>query len=144
MRYKGKLITAFVLALMVLVSSIPAFAARKTIIIPPDQIWTQAYSAGTHDPDYSQAGAMLHAVYPYMGGPDLMSRIHCRLENTLAEVISADDYIVLHEGDGDYTPIKIEEGYISTSPIYFKFRGNSGAQASADVSYIATYPYISQ
>lgn len=141
MKCKAKFITSFVLALMVLVSCIPAFAVRQTITIPPDQSWTRGYSAGAHDPNYSSAGAMLHAVYPYLGGIDLMSRIQCRLENTLADVISVQDYVVLYEGASSYTPIRIMEGYIATTPVYFKFRGNSDQQASADVSYIGTYTF---
>ena len=71
-------------------------------------------------------------------GDDNFHVIQCRVTNTYAVSIGTRDFYRLYEGATAYTEITIKEGYLNTSDIFFQFRGNSSAQATAVVSYTGT------
>lgn len=133
-KIKRRIVTAIVLAAMVLATCIPVFSVSEQLIyLPANQIWTKGYGV-SHNIAYSYAGAKCHSVYP-ISGVDDFKRIQCRLSNTLDEVITYASYYVIVEGDSNYTAMRIKEGMLDTQTVFFKFRGNSSAQANAVVSY---------
>lgn len=130
-------VTVLVLAVVLSVSFLPMLAAAYQVIyLPTNRYWTSGYGEA-HDTRYSYAGARCHSVYPY-SGIDNYEKIQCSLRNTYDEVISESTYYTLKETSNSYTQIRIAEGYLDTSTVYFKFRGNSDDQAEAVVSYVGT------
>lgn len=130
-------LAALVVAVMLAVTFVPVFAASyETIHLAPSQYWTKAFGA-THNTNYSLCGAMCHSVSP-ISGDDNFHKIQCRVTNTYAVSIGTRDFYRLYEGATAYTEITIKEGYLNTSDIFFQFRGNSSAQATAVVSYTGT------
>lgn len=51
-------------------------------------------------------------------------------------VVSADSYVVIEEGTGNYN-INLKDGFANTNPVNLQFRGNTNAGAMATVSYYA-------
>lgn len=134
---KRSIITLVVALFLVTVTCIPAFAVSGEYVpIPANQVWTKGYG-DSHDANYNDAGALCSSVYPY-SGVDLFSSIQCRLHDTMDNVISTKDYVVLKEGNGKFTQIEIKDGFIAVPTVYFKFRGNTSSQAQAIVSYVGT------
>lgn len=130
-------VTVLVLAVVLSVSFLPILAAAYQVIyLPTNQYWTSGYGEA-HDTRYSYAGARCHSVYPY-NGTDLFTKIQCSLRNTHDEIISTSETYTLYESSNSYSQIRIAEGYLDTSTVYFKFRGNSDDQAEAVVSYVGT------
>lgn len=130
-------LAALVVAVMLAVTFVPVFAASyETIHLATNQYWTKALGA-THNTNYSLCGAMCHSVSP-ISGDDNFHKIQCRVTNTYAVSIGTRDFYRLTEGATTYTEITIKEGYLNTSNIFFQFRGNSSAQATAVVSYTGT------
>lgn len=130
-------LAALVVAVMLAVTFVPVFAASyETIHLATNQYWTKAFGA-THDTNYLLCGAKCHSVAPY-SGVDLFRRIQCKVANTYGETIGDEDVYTLTEGATDFTEIKIKNGKLNTSAIFFHFRGNSPEQAVAVVSYTGT------
>jgi hypothetical protein len=133
MKNMKKLATIITVLAMAFVMAIPTFAAYKqSIYLPKDQAWVTAGDA-TRSGNYSTVKARCHSVYPDSGA-DFFGKIQCRVTNKNGTEIS-DKIYALDEGDSDYTKITIKEGYLSTSPVTFQFRGNTSAAANAVVSY---------
>jgi len=128
-----RLFTSFVVFIMMLVMAIPVFASayQQTITLPANQVWVQAGDIDRSG-DFSYIRAKCHSVFPG-SGLDLFYTIQCRLVNSSGTEVS--NAYSLDERDSDYTNIYIKEGYLSTSPVYVQFRGNSNAKAYATVSY---------
>lgn len=132
-----KIVSAIVIAVMIVLTLVPSFAASYvTIQLASNRYWTKGYGE-SHDPSYSTCGAMCHSVSPY-SGTDHFHTIQCRVTNTYNETISTSGSYSLSEGASSYQEIKIKEGYLNTNTVYFQFRGNSNSQAIAEVSYIGT------
>ena len=130
-------LAALVVAVMLSVTFVPVFAeGYTTIYLASNQYWSKGYGA-THDTNYLLCGAKCHSVAPY-SGVDLFRRIQCKVANTYGETIGDEDVYTLTEGATDFTEIKIKNGKLNTSAIFFHFRGNSPEQAVAVVSYTGT------
>lgn len=130
-------LAALVVAVMLAVTFVPVFAeGYTTIYLASNQYWSKGYGA-THDTNYLLCGAKCHSVAPY-SGVDLFRRIQCKVANTYGETIGDEDVYTLTEGATDFTEIKIKNGKLNTSAIFFHFRGNSPEQAVAVVSYTGT------
>lgn len=130
-------LAALVVAVMLAVTFVPVFAeGYTTIYLASNQYWSKGYGA-THDTNYLLCGAMCHSVSP-ISGDDNFHVIQCRVTNTYAVSIGTRDFYRLYEGATAYTEITIKERYLNTSDIFFQFRGNSSAQATAVVSYTGT------
>lgn len=130
-------LAALVVAVMLAVTFIPVFAeGYTTIYLAANQYWSKGYGAA-HDTNYLLCGAKCHSVAPY-SGVDLFRRIQCKVANTYGETIGDEDVYTLTEGATDFTEIKIKNGKLNTSAIFFHFRGNSPEQAVAVVSYTGT------
>lgn len=137
MKIGRKLITIFVVIVLLAITCVPVFAASNQVVyLFENQVWTKGYGEA-HDPDYYRCGAMCHSVYPYSGW-DLFSNIQCKVTNTYNEVIAVKPTYTLTEGASSYTEIAIMDGELSTTTVFFHFRGNSSAQAQAIVSYTGT------
>lgn len=90
---------------------------------------------------YSTIGAKCETVYPETGS-DTFKRIQYAadyLDGSSWVTVTADPYGVLEEGASQYTPMKIKEGYLDITTVWFKFRGNTDASACAVVSYNGSY-----
>lgn len=130
-------VTVLVLAVVLSVSFLPILAAANQVIyLPTNQYWTSGYGEA-HDTRYSYAGARCHSVYPF-NDTDFFTSIQCSLRNTYDEIISTSETYTLYESSYGYSQIRIAEGYLDTSTVYFKFRGSSNYQAEAVVSYVGT------
>ena len=130
-------LAALVVAVMLAVTFVPVFAeGYTTIYLAANQYWSKGYGAA-HDTNYYFCGAKCHSVAPY-SGVDLFRRIQCKVANTYGETIGDEDVYTLVEGATDFTEIKIKNGKLNTSAIFFHFRGNSPEQAVAVVSYTGT------
>ena len=130
-------LAALVVAVMLAVTFVPVFAeGYTTIYLASNQYWSKGYGA-THDTNYYLCGAKCHSVAPY-SGVDLFRRIQCKVANTYGETIGDEEVYTLTEGATDFTEIKIKNGKLNTSAIFFHFRGNSPEQAVAVVSYTGT------
>ena len=138
MKIKKGIITTMIVLIIIVITCTPVLAASyKVVYLHAGQVWTQGYGEA-HDTNYSYVGAMCHSVYPY-SGPDYFTKIQCKVTNTYDNVITTSSHYVLSENASNYTSMKIAEGYLATSTVYFHFRGNSQEQAQAIVSYIGTY-----
>lgn len=132
-----KFISAMVVTFMIVLTVVPSFAASyQTIFLAANQYWTKGYGEN-HDVNYSRCGARCHSVSPY-SGTDNYHVIQCKVEDTYGETISTENYYRLNESATDYKKITIKEGKLNSSSVYFRFRGNSDAQAMAVVSYVGT------
>lgn len=131
------LISAAVVAVMIVLTVVPAFAASyQTIHLASNQYWTEGYGA-SHNTNYSKCGAMCHSVAPY-SGTDRFHTIQCKVTNTYDETITVNNTYSLTESASSYSKFTIKEGKLNTSTVYFHFRGNSNDQALAVVSYTGT------
>jgi hypothetical protein len=108
----------------------------QTIYLPPNQAWTTAGS-GNRSGNFSFVIARTHAVYP-VGGADHFTKCQCKITNTSGTTICKSSYYTLYETSGSYTHIPIKEGYLNTTTVKFKFRGNTSDDAYANVSYSAS------
>ena len=139
MRHRSIVITIAMLAFMLIIACIPAFAGDAHLVnIPTNQAWV---SGGNeyHDTGYSHAGAKNISVTP-VSGIDLFANIRCRILNSNGTVIlnSTNGYTVIAEGLST-SPLPIKNGYYNTSIIYFQYSGNSNAAAYAIVQNFGTY-----
>ncbi|MGN0254547.1 MAG: hypothetical protein ACI4D6_01005 [Chordicoccus sp.] len=131
--FKKKLITLLIASVMVLVTALPAVAeANKVLSLPANQVWVTAGNA-SRSGNFSYVSARCHSVYPN-SGMDTFSTIQCRVANTRGTIISDKTYL-LSESAATYTEVKLKEGYLSSNPVRFDFRGNTSAAAGAVVSY---------
>ena len=64
-----------------------------------------------------------------------IKKIQCKIVDTSGTRVCVNAYYILNENSTSNTKIPIRDGYLSTTPVYFKFRGNSDAEAYAIVSY---------
>ena len=131
------LLAVITVVVMITVTCMPVLAASNQLVsLAADQIWTKGYGEA-HDPAYLHCGAGCHSVYPY-SNTDLYTKIQCKVTNTYNVTIAAAPTYTLRESDTWYTPIPLMDGYLTTSTVYFHFRGNTSAQAQAIVSYVGT------
>lgn len=137
MKVGRKLITIFVVVVMLAITCVPVFAASyQNVYLPEGQFWTKGYGQA-HDPNYMRCGARCHSVSP-TSGTDYFTKIQCKVTNTYDEVITTSPTYVLTEEAPIYTSIYIMDGHLAITTVYFHFRGNSYPQADAVVSYTGT------
>lgn len=130
---KNKLFICVLTLLLCLSMSLPCMATyRKSIRIPANQEWTTAGSE-SRSGNYSYVSAENHSVYPE-SGTDLFSTIQCKVTNSSGTRVCANEVYYLSETGGSVN-IYMREGYLNTTTVYFKFRGNSSSAAYAVVSY---------
>lgn len=116
-------------------SCINAFAGNTTVTVSANQTWTDL------DPDartgmYSYLAMRALAVYPTYGGEDNFRYIQGNAKNSYGNQIC--DILVLDERSNEASYPYIYEGYLNTSLVIFRFRGNSpNYGAKADVVYNA-------
>ncbi len=111
-----KFITAVIVIAMTFVMVLPVLAAYKqSIYLPANQAWMTAGTA-SRNINYSSVSARCHSVYPD-SGTDNFQVIQCRVLTASGLLIS--DVVKLNETAGDYTSIKIKEGYLASSPVTF-------------------------
>lgn len=126
-------IPIIIIFVMLLTMALPAFATYKqNIFLPKDKKWMTA-GHETRNFDYSYVRARCHSVYPE-SGTDNFTTIKCQVKNSSGTVISKQTYS-LKESASSNTKVYIKEGYLSASPVYFQFRGNTNKPAYAVVSY---------
>lgn len=135
---KKKIMAVMLVAGLMVMNYVSTFAVvHQEIYIPRDQTWMTAPNSVVNDGNYSYVGAGCNAVYP-ISGADNFTRIQVRVRNINAISITEASvgYVVLNEADEDQR-VDLKEGYISNTPIYFQFRGNSSEPAYANVNYYA-------
>lgn len=130
-----KLVSIFILALVLSVNTLSAFAATttKTITIPALGNGYTKKSA-TRSGNYSYVTVKCKSVYPTgTYKEDNFKKIRVKIFNSSTKGIS--NQYTLIEGQAA-TPIKILEGYLSIRQIQFGFCGNSeNYKAETVVSY---------
>lgn len=137
MKKLSKIITVTVLILVMTVSFAPIVNAATTqIYIKPNQQWSAALPEN-RDTSYSYVWAKCIEVAP-LEGIDLFSRIQCAVFNKADVNITAAEIVRLPEAS--FVSIKLKEGYLGLPTVYFKFRGNSSADALATVEFRGTPP----
>ncbi len=135
MKRYAKLKVFIITILVFCIMSIPTFAAMsRTVYLAPNQLWTDRW-----DSSHSRSGqensvfAKCDSVYPESGW-DTFTKIQVRVADTYSNIISADSYYTLTEGEG-YTTIPLNDTGKKVSTVYFQFRGNTNKAANASVTY---------
>lgn len=107
---------------------------NRLIKLPYNQEWTSNYSVGRTG-NNRDVGAQCSSVYPISAAIDTFSKIQFRVVNGSGTLIIDEPYVVLNEGDSDFTYCNLKNGYLGLTEVNFQFRGNSVASANAVVSY---------
>lgn len=124
-----------VLSIAIYIPAIAAASHEQVIYLPQNQSWVTA-GMDTRTGLFSYVKARNHSVYPN-SGIDLFTTIQCKITDANGTLLCNESYYTLTETANDYTQIRIKEGCLKHSDIYFCFRGNTSAEATAIVSYNA-------
>ena len=129
---KVSVVFSILLVLSLIIAS-DVFAARSTIYLPKEQVWTNKHTFRTMK--YSYVEARLMAVYPTDASKDNYRYIQTRVTSDDGRRLMSDT-ITLDERVTSNIKIPLREGTLDIQDIRFQFRGNHpGLDAYADVIY---------
>ena len=126
-----------VIMMICLLAGTQVFASdtRENIYVGANKSWKICKSV-SRSAKYYDAYARAFAVYPTDGGTDNYQYLQVALTNTRGTLITNSEYTLLKEYNTTSTSIRIKNGYLATTSVIFKFRGNSpNCDAFAYVQY---------
>ena len=126
--------TAFMITLIAGSTTLAGTSNRETVTLSKNQVWKNASVIVSRSKNNSTLEAQCYSVYPTNGGTDKFTRVQTRAYTTTG--LAMTDTYTLNETNSAVTILNIKEGYLSHSPVQFKFRGNDPDYAAkADVYY---------
>ncbi len=129
------IVTLMTLASIATMGCVHAYAKTTTVTVDVDQIWTDLDSI-SRSGKYSYLVMRNIAVYPSSGVEDNFRYIQGNAKNSSGTQIC--NIVKLDEQSTKATEVPIYEGYLNTSSVIFRFRGNSpNYGAHAEVVYNA-------
>lgn len=129
---KVSVVFSILLVLSLIIAS-DVFAARSTIYLPKEQVWTNKHTFRSMK--YSYVDARLIAVYPTDSRKDTYRFIQTRVTSDDGRRLMSDTW-TLDEQATSNKIIPLKEGTLNIQDIRFQFRGNDPRlDAYADVIY---------